>query len=81
MDKLDRFNNTFIDLCMDWKNIFYFVAGVYILSTFLYLAKDSRWGLAILSWAILVLIAFIMMKVLKKHNQEPPEETIYKQGE
>ena len=68
MDKLDKFNNTVIDLCMDWKNIFYFVAGIYILSTFLYIAEGSRWGLAILSWAILAFIAIIMMRVLKKDN-------------
>jgi hypothetical protein len=65
MDKLDKFNNTVLDLCLDWKNIFYFVAGIYILSTILFIGEGSRWGLAIISWAILFLVAVIMRIVLK----------------
>ena len=65
MDKLDKFNNTIIDLSTNWMYIFYFVAGIYILATIRYIAEGSRWGLAILSWAILVLIAIIMTMLLR----------------
>ena len=59
MDKLDKFNNVILDLSLNWKYVFYFVAGIYVLSTIMYIAisNNSRWGLAIISWAILVLVA------------------------
>jgi hypothetical protein len=70
MDKLDKFNNTFINLFMDWKNIFYFVAGIYILSTILYVARNSRLWIAIVSWAILVLIAVLMNNIFKENKYQ-----------
>ncbi len=74
MDKLDKFNNTILDLSLNWKYIFYFVAGIYVLSTIMYIAiaGNSRWGLAIISWAILVLVAITMTIVLRK-NEKPSQ--------
>lgn len=76
MDKLDKFNNIILDLSLNWKYIFYFVAGIYILSTIMYIAiaNESRWGLAIISWAILVLVAIAMRVVLKEKQEEPSKE-------
>ena len=45
MDKLDKFNDTILDLSTNWKYIFYFVAGIYILATILYFGAWSRWAL------------------------------------
>lgn len=71
MDKLDKFNNIILDLSLNWKYIFYFVAGIYVLSTIIYIAIDSRWGLAIISWAILVVVAIAMTIVLKEKEKSP----------
>ena len=79
MDKLDKFNNTVLDLSTDWKYIFYFVAGIYILSTILFIGEGSRWGLAIISWAILVLIAIVMRIILREKKSSLKEETISEQ--
>lgn len=71
MDKLDKFNNIILDLSVNWKYIFYFVAGIYVLSTIMYIAiaNNSRWGLAIISWAILVVVAIAMTIVLKEKKK------------
>ena len=71
MDKLDKFNNAVLDLSLNWKYIFYFVAGIYILSTIMYIAiaNGSRWGLAIISWAILVIVAIVMTIVLREKKE------------
>ena len=71
MDKLDKFNNTILDLSLNWRYIFYFVAGIYILSTIMYIAiaNGSRWGLAIISWAILVIVAIVMTIVLREKKE------------
>ena len=66
MDKLDKFNDTILDLSTNWKYIFYFVAGIYILATILYFGAWSRWVLMIISWAIIVFAAIIINIVLKK---------------
>ena len=73
MDKLDKFNNAILDLSLNWKYIFYFVAGIYVLSTIMYIAvaTGSRWGLAIISWAILVLVAIVMTIVLREKKESP----------
>ena len=75
MDKLDKFNNTILDLSLNWSYIFYFVAGIYVLSTIMYIAvaNNSRWGLAIISWVILVIVGFTMKYVLKS-KKEPSQE-------
>ena len=73
MDKLDKFNNTFLDLVLDWKYIFYFIAGLYILATILALGEGNKYALMIISWAIIVLAAIIMMIVLRE-KKSPPEE-------
>ena len=74
MDKLDKFNNIILDLSVNWKYIFYFVAGIYVLSTIMYIAiaNNSRWGLAIISWAILVVVAIAMTIVLKDKKKSSP---------
>ena len=71
MDKLDKFNNIILDLSLNWKYLFYFVAGIYVLSTIMYIAiaNNSRWGLAIISWAILVVVAIAMTIVLKEKKK------------
>ena len=73
MDKLDKFNNTFLDLVLDWKYIFYFIAGLYILATILALGEGNKYALLIISWAIIVLAAIIMTIVLRE-KKSPPEE-------
>jgi len=65
MDQLDKFNQVILDLSMNWKYIFFFVAGVYILATILYLGEGHRWVLAIISWIIIVGAAIAMNYVLK----------------
>lgn len=72
MDKLDKFNNTFLDLVLEWKYIFYFIAGLYILATILALGEGNKYVLMIISWAIIVLAAIIMMIVLKE-KKSPSE--------
>jgi hypothetical protein len=73
MDPLDRFNNVVLELSLNWKYIFFFAAGVYFLATILYLAEGHRWGLAIISWIILVVVALAMMFVLReKSSPEKP---------
>jgi len=74
MDKLDKFNSTFLDLSLSWKNIFYFVAGIYVLATILALGESSKWILLVISWAILVFAAIIMTIVLRD-KKAPPEGT------
>ena len=73
MDKLDKFNNTILDLSLNWRYIFYFVAGIYFLSTILYMAIKSRWGLAIISWIILVIVGLAMTYVLKEKKGSAQE--------
>ena len=65
MDPLDKFNNVVLELSLNWKYIFFFVAGVYILATILYLGEGHRWVLAIISWIIIVGAAIAMNYVLK----------------
>lgn len=66
MDKLDKFNDTILELSTNWKYIFYFVAGIYILATILYFGAGSKWVLMIISWAIIVFAAIIINIVLKE---------------
>ena len=66
MDKLDKFNDTILELSTNWKYIFYFVAGIYILATILYFGAGSKWALMIISWAIIVFAAIIFNIVLKE---------------
>ena len=75
MDKLDKFNNTILDLSLNWKYIFYFVAGIYFLSTIMYIAiaAESRWGLAIISWIILAIVGLAMTYVLKEKKDSAQE--------
>lgn len=65
MDQLDKFNQVVLDLSMNWKYIFFFVAGVYFLATILYLGEGHRWVLAVISWIILIGVAIAMNYVLK----------------
>jgi predicted ferric reductase len=74
MDKIDKFNSIILDMSTNWKYIFYFVAGIYILSTIMYIAiaNNSRWGLAIISWAILVLVAIAMTIATREKKDKTP---------
>ena len=74
MDKIDKFNSIILEMSTNWKYIFYFVAGIYILSTIMYIAiaNNSRWGLAIISWAILVVVAIAMTIVLREKKEKTP---------
>lgn len=73
MDPLDRFNKVVLDLSMNWKYIFFFIAGVYILATILYLGEGHRWVLAVISWIILVGVAIAMNFVLREKSS--PDST------
>jgi len=73
MDPLDRFNNVVLGLSMNWKYLFFFIAGVYFLATILYLGEGHRWVLAVISWIILVGVAIAMNFVLREKSS--PEST------
>lgn len=73
MDPLDRFNKVVLDLSVNWKYIFFFIAGVYILATILYLGEGHRWVLAVISWIILVGVAIAMNFVLREKSS--PDST------
>ncbi|MBW1666926.1 MAG: hypothetical protein JRI79_11480 [Deltaproteobacteria bacterium] len=75
MDKLDKFNNTFIDLALSWKNIFYFVAGIVVLASILALGSGSKIAVVIIGWAIIVIAAIVMNIVLKEKKSPPKKET------
>jgi len=66
MDKLDDLNNTFLDLTLSLKNIFYFVAGLFVLATILSLGSGSKVAVLIITWAIIVLAAIVMNIVLRE---------------
>ena len=74
MDPLDRFNKVVLDLSMNWKYIFFFIAGVYILATILYLGEGHRWVLAVISWIILVGVAIAMNFVLREKSSPDSAE-------
>jgi hypothetical protein len=68
MDPLDKFNQVVLDLSMNWKYIFFFIAGVYFIATILYIGEGHRWVLAVISWIILVGVAVAMNHVLKERS-------------
>jgi len=73
MDPLDKFNKVVLDLSANWKYIFFFVAGVYVLATILYLGEGHRWVLAVISWIIIVGVALAIPFVLKEKSS--PDST------
>ncbi len=73
MEPLDRFNKVVLDLSVNWKYIFFFIAGVYVLATILYLGEGHRWVLAVISWIILVGVAIAMTYVLREKSS--PDST------
>ncbi len=74
MEPLDRFNKVVLDLSVNWKYIFFFIAGVYFLATILYLGEGHRWVLAVISWIILVGVAIVMTFVLKEKSSPDSAE-------
>ena len=74
MDQLDKFNQVVLDLAVNWKYVFFFVAGVYILATILYIGEGHRWVLAVISWIILVGVAIAMNYVLKEKSSPSSTE-------
>ena len=75
MDKLDKFNDIVLDLSSNWKYIYYFVAGLFVVATILSLGSGSKVATVIICWAILVAGAIVMNIVLreKKGRPENPE--------
>ena len=73
MDPLDKFNKVVIDLSMNWKYVFFFIAGVYFVATILYLGEGHRWVLAVISWIILVGVAIAMNFILREKSS--PDST------
>ena len=75
MDKLDKLNNTVIDLALNWKNIFYFVAGIYVLATILGLGWGAKFTFnLVISWLILILVGVLMELFILKEKKTPSKE-------
>ena len=74
MDRVDKFNNTVLDIILNWKNIFYFALGICFLSPILYFGRNSNIAMLIIFWVILVIVAIVMHIVLRGKRSEPEEK-------
>lgn len=60
MDKLDKFNQAVMEIGFNWRVLFYFVAGIYVLTTILAIGRESNTALLIISWIVVVLGVVIL---------------------
>jgi hypothetical protein len=69
MDTLDRFNEAVVKAAISWRNIFAFVASVFLLGTLLEIAESSPGAWLIISWALIAVLAFLIFFTRKRHEK------------
>ena len=69
VDKLDLFNNAVTDITISWRNIFTFVAGIFVIGTIFSIAGDSKTAWVIISWIIVAILAALFYYLPKKETK------------
>jgi uncharacterized membrane protein YhaH (DUF805 family) len=78
VDNLDRFNEAVGKVAISWRNIFAFVAFVYVIGTVFSIAGGGPTAWIIISWVTICIIAVLIYLVKRsqdKTKKEIGEET------
>lgn len=75
MDKLDKFNQSVMEIGFNWRVLFYFVAGIYVLATILAIGGESNTALLIISWIVVVLGVIILTIFSGKREKSVSESS------
>ena len=70
VDNLDRFNDTASKVATNWRNIFAFVACVFVLGTVLAAAGSSATAWLIISWIVVAIMACLVFFFRKQPKKE-----------
>ena len=68
MDKIDRLNNSVTELVTNWRNIFTFLAAVFVLWTFTEIAGDSKTAWLIIAWIAVAILAVLFYRPRKNKS-------------
>ena len=72
MDNIDRFNDAVKNVAISWRNIFAFVASIFVIGTVLPIAGSSAAAWVIISWVIVAIMAFLVFFYRKGTKKEAP---------
>lgn len=75
MDTLDRFNKAVNDIAVNWKNVFAFVAFVYVVGTIFAISGGTAVSWIIISWVIVAIIAALIY-FRKGESKGKPEQML-----
>lgn len=70
MDNIDRLNDAVTEIVTNWRNVFTFIAAVFVLWTFLEIAGDSKTGLVIIAWIVVAGLAVLFYYPRKGTKKE-----------
>jgi len=70
VDKLDRFNDAVTDITISWRNIFTFVAAVFVAGTIFSTAGASKTAWVIISWVVVAILAGLFYYLPKRETKE-----------
>jgi Sec-independent protein translocase protein TatA len=73
VDNLDRFNDAVSKVAISWRNIFAFVAFVYVIGTVLGIAGGGPKAWIIISWVIIAIMAVLIYLVKGPRNKTKKE--------
>jgi len=75
VDNLDRFNEAVSNIAVSWRNVFVFVAFVYVVGTIFAISGGSAVSWIIISWIIIAIIAALIY-FRKGESKAEPEEMV-----
>ncbi|MBW2050918.1 MAG: hypothetical protein JRG97_12390 [Deltaproteobacteria bacterium] len=70
MDKLDLFNDAVTNFTISWRNIFTFVAGIFVVGTIFSIAGESKTAWIIISWIVVAVLAGLFYYLPKRETKE-----------
>ena len=70
MDNIDRLNSTVGELVTNWRNVFVFIAAIFVIGTFIEIAGDSKTALVIISWIVVAGLAVLFYYPRKGAKKE-----------
>jgi len=75
VDNLDRFNDVVSQVAISWRNIFAFVAFVYVIGTVFSIAGGGPMAWIIISWIIIAIMA-VLIYLRKGIRRETKKEIV-----